>query len=53
MFAGLPCCSKSTDEMCQKKCEEALHSLTSEEDIVDEIVQHCGAPNPAVNYFKQ
>lgn len=44
---GLPCCSKSTDEMCQKKCEEALHSLTSEEDIVDEIVQHCGAPNPA------
>ena len=49
MLTGLPCCAKSTDDTCRAKCEQALRSLTNEEDIIDEIVVHCGAPNPAVS----
>ncbi|XP_035688091.1 LOW QUALITY PROTEIN: reversion-inducing cysteine-rich protein with Kazal motifs-like [Branchiostoma floridae] len=43
---GLHCCDQSNDEQCQDRCRRVLVTLTSEQEIVDGLIEGCGDPLP-------
>ncbi|XP_019630428.1 PREDICTED: reversion-inducing cysteine-rich protein with Kazal motifs-like isoform X2 [Branchiostoma belcheri] len=43
---GLHCCEQSNDEQCQDRCRRVLVTLTSEQEIVDGLIEGCGDPLP-------
>ncbi|XP_078571967.1 reversion-inducing cysteine-rich protein with Kazal motifs-like isoform X4 [Branchiostoma floridae x Branchiostoma japonicum] len=43
---SLHCCDQSNDEQCQDRCRRVLVTLTSEQEIVDGLIEGCGDPLP-------
>ena len=45
---GLPCCEHASTPTCRTACGSALSSLSTDVQIVEELSQHCGVPDPSV-----
>ena len=52
-FIGLPCCDRAGNARCKNTCRRVLVTSDKEEEIVDTLIQDCGAVNPTVSRQKK